>query len=106
MSHTKVLSIDVNDEPWFTYSREYYSDRTLGFCFKFLRYNHINEISVYCSSKGVNSSRFWGTFLFPIHEQEEDFEKMMHGLAADLSVVYEKFAPQAFDNQVHFMYKQ
>ena len=54
----------------------------------------------------LNFSRFWETYLFPIHEQEEDFEKMMHGLAADLSVVYEKFAPQAFDNQVNHMYKQ
>ena len=53
----------------------------------------------------LNFSRFWETFLFPIHEQEEDFEKMMHGLAADLSVVYEKFAPQAFDNQVNHMYE-
>ena len=54
----------------------------------------------------LNFSRFWETYLFPIHEQEEDFEKMMHGLAADLSVVYEKFAPQAFDNQVNHMYEQ
>ena len=27
---------------------------------------------------------------------------MMHGLAADLSFLYEKFAPEPFDNQVNY----
>lgn len=37
---------------------------------------------------------------FSMFKQEEELDTMMQTLATDLSTVYEKYAPQAFQNQV------